>query len=1081
MDRARRNSSRPIRPQNIFFLPLTAALLLSVLAASPARAQLGEGIPGPEYYAAVDAFYMGEYRDAERALRRETNRGVHTVQGRWIDSVCYHAMLGEVLYQQGRNAEALAEFDQACQMVSAYSNWLLRVKPDPIRPSTAIARRVAPWGQSQRQSTPGDAPRMMPIAMGRLDNSQALTQGGLVMQPQYWRINAAEVVRTSALAIRRRAELLGPLAPHDAICRELADVLGRGNLAPANHWTSAWIDLQRGLAQASLGKFDEADTLLGRAAIADGQFDHPLTCVALLEQGRLAMLRGDSRRAAQLLAEAGFSAYYYENWDVLTESAWLGWLNHVTTGGAGVYAPLETIAAWAQTNRLQHTVVKLRLAQAESLLWLGQLPQATALLTDTNRRLGEMRNSLAGIHQLYLQANAQLMQGQVSQGGDVLGQALAAQAGASLRNFQIVRAGQLYDGGGLSPRIAVEVYARLLADPTPAEWAFQPLDAMAVLRSNHDAAFDRWFLAALARKDVPLALEAAEAGKRRRYLSSLSLGGRLAALRTILEAPVRELSPDAVLQRQQLLTRFPAYRSLAGAGEKLYGELRASTILAKEGADAKPLANRYDAWGKNADERELLLMQIALRRLASSLEFPPLRKTAQLQKGLGKDEALVVFHVAAGDLYGFLVTPTDVHAWQAGDVRRLRTALAGLLRDLGNFNATRAVSLEDLKNDRWRDAATQIDQAIFAEARLDLAKTKSLVIVPDDVLWYLPFEALVPTGVAPPKVLADLLTIRYGPTAALAVGDTRLFRPAQHTGIVANEFAEDEEAGGSEDAVKELEQVVAGPVRLPIPLPEPGNLVATLLDSLIVLDEVEPARDGGYGWSPLARSKGATDDTLAKWFALPYGGPERIVMTGYPTAAEQGLKSSRRTSARGAASQPGSEIFQSVCGLMAGGARTILLTRWRTGGRTNFDLVREFVQELPHSWPADAWQRSCVLAREAPLDTTHEPRLKRPDDAAEMPTADHPFFWAGYLLVDSTPRLAADDESDTDEMVANGKQAPADAANDATAKMPLPPPSKPAGAPPVQSSATEDTGMPAPDAAENAGDDAADQNAADDK
>src|SRR5262245_50457818 len=106
MDRARRNSSWPVRPQNIFLL-LTLTLLLSVLPSGPARAQLGEGIPGPEYYAAVDAFYLGEYRDAERALRRETNRGVRSVQGQWIDSVCYHAMLGEVFYQQGRNAEAL--------------------------------------------------------------------------------------------------------------------------------------------------------------------------------------------------------------------------------------------------------------------------------------------------------------------------------------------------------------------------------------------------------------------------------------------------------------------------------------------------------------------------------------------------------------------------------------------------------------------------------------------------------------------------------------------------------------------------------------------------------------------------------------------------------------------------------------------------------------------------------------------------------------------------------------------------------------------------------------------------------------
>jgi hypothetical protein len=90
--------------------------------------------------------------------------------------------------------------------------------------------------------------------------------------------------------------------------------------------------------------------------------------------------------------------------------------------------------------------------------------------------------------------------------------------------------------------------------------------------------------------------------------------------------------------------------------------------------------------------------------------------------------------------------------------------------------------------------------------------------------------------------------------------------------------------------------------------------------------------------------------------------------------------------------------------MMAGGARTVLITRWRTGGRTNFDLVREFAKELPNVPAAEAWQRATLLAREAPLDPAKEPRLKKADDTADMPTADHPFFWAGYLLVDTGPR-----------------------------------------------------------------------------
>ena len=53
---------------------------------------------------------------------------------------------------------------------------------------------------------------------------------------------------------------------------------------------------------------------------------------------------------------------------------------------------------------------------------------------------------------------------------------------------------------------------------------------------------------------------------------------------------------------------------------------------------------------------------------------------------------------------------------------------------------------------------------------------------------------------------------------------------------------------------------------------------------------------------------------------------------------------------------------------MAAGAETMLLTRWRVGGQSTLDLVREFVQELPHNAAADAWKRSVELGMEMPID-----------------------------------------------------------------------------------------------------------------
>ena len=295
-----------------------------------------------------------------------------------------------------------------------------------------------------------------------------------------------------------------------------------------------------GLTQAGIGKLDEADMLLGRSLVIDGQFDHPLTCVALLEQGRMAMVRGDSRRAGQLLAEAGFSAYYFENWDVLTESVLLGWINHMTSGGAGVYPPLEPVAAWAQVNRLQHIAAKLRLAQAESLLWLGQLDAGGRI---ARRRVAaawaRCARGLPGIHQLYVQAAAQIdARANSSRACETLLQALAAQADVSLRNFQIGRTNEMYDCAGSSRRGWPWICTRRCwpIPRRPTGWCSRSM-RWPCCSTPHDAAFDRWFIAALERKDMPLALEIAERAKRRRFLASQPLGGRLAALRSILEAP----------------------------------------------------------------------------------------------------------------------------------------------------------------------------------------------------------------------------------------------------------------------------------------------------------------------------------------------------------------------------------------------------------------------------------------------------------------------------------------------------------------------------------------------------------------
>ena len=439
---------------------------------------------------------------------------------------------------------------------------------------------------------------------------------------------------------------------------------------------------------------------------------------------------------------------------------------------------------------------------------------------------------------------------------------------------------------------------------------------------------------------------------------------------------------------------------------QLAQQIRAGSLKPEAGAAGSALVGQLDEWSKNVAAREQMLLAMALAPVPSTMMFPPLRTTEELKASLAAGEALVVFHTAGGNLYGFLVSSQTEHVWLLGEAQQVQKVLAEWLRSLGNYSASREMGGEELSSDAWRELAAKMWLALFADARLDLSQTTDLAIVPDGWLWYLPFEALVPPaekGKRARRGLQDLsamlierVPMHYGPTAALAVGDRRAFRPTRHTGIVANELAAAEAKGDGAEGLSlaPLEDAVTGPVRLVPPLAQPGYLFAPLLDQLVVLDDVEVNRNDPYGWSPIPKSRGKNADSLTAWMGLPYEGPERIVLTGLPTAAETGLKVAARRGQTEAA-VPGSEVFNSVCALMASGARTVLVSRWRTGGQMNLQLVREFVQELQvdAGTPADeAWQRSVMLAWETPLDAAQEPRMKRLAEDVESPGAESSVF-----------------------------------------------------------------------------------------
>jgi tetratricopeptide (TPR) repeat protein len=983
--------------QILFVIPVVLLSLVAGSARGQAPAGIADTVPSQFYYEAVFDIYRGEYRDAQRTLMREAKNSIRIgVTQRWIDAVCYHAMLGEVFYHQGQPALALEQYDQAVAMFLQYPKFMLMVQFTQPGPDANLPRKTYPWGPGARQSVLGSIPNTMMIRFGDdfADQQRAVQQGGVLRQMQFWQIDVVEIIRALSTAIRRRNELLGPLAPHDPLSRDLVNKLSSG-ITPPNHWSNAFTDLLLGLAYSGQGNLDQAFTRLQRAERVVGQFDYDLTCIALLEQGRLAMEAGKSDAADKLFFEASVSALYYEDPGVIDEAFRLAAMNRLGASNPAPIPILDVAADWARRNRFDHIFARLTFTRAEEWMITGDWKKAADTLQLGQSRLQDAATGLLGNWSRYLEARVLTHMGKDT-AVDVLNTALAAHYNMSTRFLQLQITNQWFDDQVLRASAATQIYNELLSDPSPLSWAFRPLETLALLKAPLDPSFDRWMAALAERKEKTAMLEVSDLAKRRRFFNDLPLGGRIAALRDTLETPESSLSPTGRGMRQDLLMRFPAYADLSKEGESLQSEIIATWKPGMEKSALQDLARTWKSLDKNLEERNAIVEQLALSRVPSEFQFPPFVAVEQLQAYLQPGQAVVVFHETGNGMMGFLVTDRSSTIWNCGSPAELSRNLSTFLRDLGNHDRNNALDEKQLASKDWLESGQALFQSLFEGSSLDPVSMKELIVVPDGVIWYVPLSALpvkTTEGVVP---LVTHARIRVVPTMGLAVGYSLPWRRVQHTAIVGRGIVPGDKDDDQEANLAKLQEAMPNLIDLPTPLPAPTPVIATALDGVVVLDEFDLERQNPWDWSPLPVGRETGDGTLDAWLDLPRIGPQRMIFAGAHTVAENGGKTPRRKKDNSA---PGSELFLASCSLIGSGSQTVLLSRWVVRGQSTIEIMREFVQELPKTSAPDAWQRCVEIAKELQLEPGLEPRIKL-KPGSDLPTAAHPFFWAGYLLID---------------------------------------------------------------------------------
>ena len=986
---------------------LAVASCLVLLCLTPPSLGQGLGmneIPTMRYYAAITEFHDGEFDEALDIFGDERRGAIKKPGMLWLDSICYYTMMGECYYHMGELEKALDCYTTAIQLYIQHNDWMILVDFQNPR----LARwKPCPWGTSSRGAKLGDYPTSMSIMQGEINVNKRIQQGGVVQQAIKLPIHVAEIVRCTCLAIRRRTEVLGPLCSQDPVTRDLVDVLSR-RPGPPNHWAQAWVDVQLGLALIAAGKPTEAIPTLNRAIVASGQYDHPLTPTVLVELGHLALNRGDYKTALNYFTEASIAAYYYDT-QIIEESLRLGTIAHLASNSKGLYAPLPMAAAWAKTKGHRHIQASVLLNGAECNLAERQTREAAKALADTKalstRRT--MSRGMIGARYHYLLATMQFQDGELAGGYQELTQAMTFMQVASRWLFQLSRldlhalAGNISINSPLTPRIAMDLYESLLRDPQAIDWAVRPMESLAYLKTLHAQSYEHWFLIAVSRKDQDRALEIGDLSRRHRFHSSLPFGGRLLSLRMILEAPESELPRELQLERQNLLAEYGSYEAMSQKGREIRQALQAIPLRTTDPEIASKQRKLFEQWQEASNHQEALLREIAVRRDAASLAFPPIRSLKEIREVLPEGQAILAFYQARGEIYGFLLNREAYGLWRMPPAVKVTRGLATTLRDMGQLGGNREFTVEELADTKWKETSQKFLQLILDGSRADFASEfPELVIVPDDVLWYVPFETLQVNVNDQLRPLIDRFRIRYAPTISLAVQFEKPSSdsPGTQTHVVVGRLFPGADAAVAQTAFERIARAVPRTVEFPgSPLPAPSALLASLVTNLIVLDDIRVSNGEPYGWSPIQVEQGRPGNSLADWFSLPYGGPAVAMLPGFHTAAEEALKSAP-------AAAPGHELFLTACGLMANGCRTILLSRWRSGGQASIGFVQEFAQELPHTTPADAYQRAVLVTASSPLELDREPRVRNTQEAP--PTGNHPFFWGGFMLIDSGTPVA---------------------------------------------------------------------------
>lgn len=978
---------------------LALGLLIFGFGLSEGRSQQIGELPTARYYAARELMRIGNVIDASQAFQDVLSLAQRSANDGWIDSVATRVMLAESYYHQGELAKAMGLYDAALEIVLKYPDWLEKFNlGDNVLAVSDASLKGVNWFKLSHQSVSLSMPNSVQLA---IDLTQARTdpQGNVIAPLNVTaRLDSTEILRTTAIALMRRWQILGPLARYSPLTGPLKQCFSTPTKQPQAWAQASWLMLQ-GLATLPQDEDLAAQQLQAAAYLNNRQYDYFLTPIALQVLGEIAANKGQYQAAILNLQDSSLLAAQYLQFDQLSET--LLWIGDCAAANRRIDLadPLQVAAAWSSKKSPFAQVAALS-GLAELNLIQGKLAVAKKAIVAEASLLKPGKGALPRYQarMAYNEACLAFLENQSQVGWAKVLDAVALMRGSANTGpipasvFQQQQTLDLLFRGNLIPNDAEKVLAQLTAEPSNIVWELRPLETFAALTTASVPAYQRWLsLADPADRETVIARF--DRVQQRQIFEALPLGGRPLAWMKAITTPLGQLPPDVLPTVQATLQSVPSLEQLPIQLADAITKVRQLPIQLDERQIKNDQKHLYTHMEDLADRLETQLMVQALSRVPIRRFVPQPFNLSAAQTRLTDTDLILGFVEMGESILGVAVSKDRAEVWLVPDAASIGAKMGALYRQIGlvkgqpSKNSPRVTD----PNADWRSTAAELYTKLLApnpDVAALVQSSKRIIIAPHGPMWYMPFEMLISNS---KSSLIASTSITYVPS----LGSWELAyapqTPVEHSLVVLASFFAVDKAGNAREASK-VSDIVDNSTILALDakqnLPS-SQWLRSRADELVLLSELQSRSDNvNLKVLPIDNHP---KSRLGDWIGSALPAPRILLLPGLDTSIRSGELGS------------GSDLFLPVSAMLFSGSRGVI-SRWSVGGESSSRFLQRVRREIADSRDISSATRRATLALWAEqFATVGEPILLHTSgDNDSLTSGEHPLLWGGYMAVGGT-------------------------------------------------------------------------------